>query len=95
MTYLWARLLVRHRIARSETVPLENGDMLEALSRLCARMDIPRPMILPKHEREWAQYAQTFFTRDHFVESVSFDRLELEAYDPDNHGRRSEDPRNA
>ncbi len=95
MTYIWARTIVRHRIDQSETIPLENGEVLDALSQLCARMDIPRPMILPKHRREWEQFGQTAFTRDHFVESVHFDRLELESYDPDARKNRSQDPRNA
>ena len=35
MTYIWARTIVRHRIDQSETVPLEDGEVMEALSALC------------------------------------------------------------
>lgn len=93
MTYLWARMIHKHRIIASETIVLED-DLLSALSDLCARMDIPRPMFLQKHEKEWEQFGQTAFTRDHFVESVSFDKLEIETYDPDEKKKKSMDPRN-
>ena len=93
MTYLWAKVMRKHRIERSETIELTE-DILDALTTLCTRMDIPRPMLLPKHEREWDQFRQMHFLPEHFVEEVPFDRLELEAYDPNARKSRSMDPRN-
>lgn len=93
MEYLWARAIKNHRIARSETVPWE-GDLPEALSALCAALDIPRPMMLQKHDREWADFSQTSFTKDHFIESIPFDKVEIERIDPDAKKKQSKDPRN-
>lgn len=93
MLYLWARGIHKHRIARSETVEFD-GDLLEALSELCARLDISRPMMLAKHEREWAEFSQTTFTKDHFVEAIPFDKLEIEQIDPDAKKKKSQVPRN-
>ncbi|MDL2317590.1 hypothetical protein LJC74_00660 [Eubacteriales bacterium OttesenSCG-928-A19] len=94
MTELWARAIRRHRIARSETVPMENDDLVDALGLLCAKLDIPRPMMLGKHEREWEQFGLTSFARDDFIEKIPYDRLEVERIDPDAKKKRSEDPRN-
>lgn len=93
MTVLWTRAIKKHRIVRSETTPMEDG-LTAALEVLCAKLDIPRPMFLGKHEREWAQFGQTAFTKDHFVESIPFDKIEIEQYDPDIKKQRSQDPRN-
>ena len=93
MTYLWARAIRKHRIERSETVEW-SGDFIECLSALCSILDIPRPMLLAKHEREWAEFAQTTFLADHFVESIPFDKIEIEHIDPDEKKKRSQDPRN-
>ena len=93
MTHLWARAILRNRIVRSEAIPLDT-DVTEALGELCRRMDLPRPMILGKHEREWEQFGHTVFGGDHFVESIPYDRLEVERIDPDARKTRSQDPRN-
>lgn len=94
MTELWVRAIKRHRIALSETEPMEDGNMIEALSALLARMDLPRPLFLPKHEREWEEFGLTSFTRDHFIEAIPYDRIEIERIDPDAKKKRSQDPRN-
>lgn len=93
MTHLWVREIKQHRIARSETAPL-GDDLQHTLGGLLVKMDIARPLWLDKHAREWAQFGQTTFSRDHFVESVSFDRLEIERIDPDAKKAKSTDPRN-
>lgn len=93
MIRLWARAIYKNRILRSETVEW-TGDFLESLSALCAALDIPRPLLLEKHGREWSEFAQTSFTADHFVESIPYDKIEIERIDPDDKKKRSNDPRN-
>ena len=46
-------------------------------------------------EREWDEFGQTRFLPDDFMESVNFERLEIEYIDPDAPKKRSKDPRNA
>lgn len=93
MIQLWVRAIKKHRIVRSETVPYE-GDLLTSLGELCTLLDISRPLFLGKHEREWTQFGMTSFTRDHFVESIPFDKIEIEQIDPDAKKKKSQDPRN-
>ena len=40
-------------------------------------------MVLPRHERDWDQFSQARFLKDHFIEDVAFDRMEVEWIDPE------------
>ena len=40
-------------------------------------------MILPRHLRDYERFRQMRFLPEHFVESVSFDRMEVEYIDPE------------
>ncbi len=93
MVKLWARMMRKERIVRSETIDM-GEDLTETIEAMCARLDVPRPMWLSKHTREWAQFGQTAFTADHFVEPISFDRLVIEQFDSEAKKQKSQDPRN-
>ena len=80
---LWGRLIRHHRIARQETVTIENDDIEEAFLEICRRFDVQRPLQLPKHNREFEKFGRTAYTREHFTESIAFDRLEIELILPD------------
>ena len=43
---------------------------------------------------EFEQFRHTAFTADHFVEDISFDRMEVEFLEDDGKKRKSDDPRN-
>lgn len=75
---LWGRIIRHHRIVMSETVEMQDGEFEEALLTLCRRFDIARPLQLPKHDREFAEFGHTFYTAEHFPEPIAFDRLEIE-----------------
>lgn len=80
---IWVRLMHKTRIDRDVTVACSLDNWQEALQEACHDLDVPRPMILPRHERDWDQFSQVRFLPEHFVESVGFDRMEVEFIDPD------------
>ena len=86
---LWGRIIKNHRIERSETVDIEDGDIEAAFVEICRRFDVQRPLQLPKHNREFEKFGRTAYTREHFTESVSFDQLELELLLPEGEKRGS------
>ena len=92
MTGLWVRLMKKHRIDRQATRACVFADARDALTEICRELDVPRPIWLPKHEREFESFRMTGFTRDHFLEDVPFDRLEIEIIDDAR--RKNKDPRN-
>lgn len=94
MSRLWVRLIKNHRIARQEIVPCPWGDQHEALREACHTLDVPFPIWLDKHKNEFETFRHTAFTDDHFVESIPFDRMEIEFLDDTGKKKRSTDPRN-
>ena len=79
---LWGRIIQNHRIAKSETVILEDGDIDGAILELCHRFDVQRPIQLPKHDRDFEKFGRTFYSREHFTEPVDFEKLEIELLVP-------------
>ena len=82
MIRLWGIIRQHHRMRQNEVVELE-GDTLEAvmldgIQALCEAMDLPRPVILKKHENELLNFHRTRFLPDDFMEPVTFDALEIE-----------------
>lgn len=94
MARLWARIIVKQRIAQQATVPCAPDGVGEALTELCHGFDIPCPLWLHKHEREFEAFRHTSFLPEHFMEEVPFQRLEIEYLDDTGKKRRSDDPRN-
>ena len=86
---LWGRLIRHHRIARQETIAIENDDIEEAILEICRRFDVQRPLQLPKHNREFEKFGRTSYTKEHFTESVDFERLEIELIMPDGEKKHS------
>ena len=95
MPRLWARIIRKHRIERQATQECRYDEVEDALTELCREFDIPRPIWLDKHYREYGEFRRTQFLPEHFVEDVHFQKLEIEFIDPDAKKRRSPDPRNA
>ena len=94
MARLWARIIRKHRIERQATYDCRFEDVEEALTELCRQFDVPRPLWLDKHTREYEEFRRTQFLPEHFMEDVPFQRLEIEYLDDDEKSRRSRDPRN-
>lgn len=86
---LWGRIIRNHRIARQETVTIESGDLEAAFLEICRRFDVQRPIQLPKHNREFEKFGRTFYAKEHFTESVDFEKLEIELIMPDGEKRQS------
>lgn len=89
---LWARKIRGQRIIMSETVPCDPTDLQDALLELCRRMDVPRPLWLNKHEKEYNAFGRTAFSQDHFIESIPFTKLEIELIVPESLKKKG--PRN-
>ena len=86
---LWGRIIRRHRIVKSETVTIEDGDIEAAFLEICRRFDVQRPLQLPKHDREFEEFGRTFYSKEHFTEAIDFDKLELELLPAEGEPKRS------
>ena len=80
---IWVRLMKHGKIMDSSVQACAPEDWEDALTEACRRLDAPKPVILPRHERDSASFHQARFLPEHFVESVPFDRMEVEFIDPE------------
>ena len=94
-TSLWVRTIRHHRMDKQHVSPCTRDDPQDALADACHALDLPKPIWLDKNQREWDDFGQTRFLPDAFMESVPFQRLEIEFIDPDAKKKRNPDPRNA
>ena len=95
---LWVMLKTNQKIMEQLTVELsspELSDVIAALDDALKQFDLSRPLILQKHEKEIGEYGKTWFKQSDFMESVKFDRLEIEVLYDDDRKKKSDDPRNA
>lgn len=83
---IWARVMHAHKIQRDfvQTFDMEKPSDAEGwnpvLIELCKPLDLARPVMLDKHVRELERYGRTAFLPNDFMESVSFDRFEIELF---------------
>ena len=82
-TGIWVRLMRKTHIDRDVTIPCMYDEWQEALENACHQLDVPKPLLLARHERDWEEFSQVRFLREHFMEDISFDRMEVEYIDPD------------
>lgn len=82
-------MMKRLRIVKQETIEIENDDIESAFLEICRRFDVQRPLQLPKHNREFENFGRTFYAREHFTESIDFDKLEIELIMPEGEKRSS------
>ena len=74
---LWIRLMKANKCLRDVTVSAERDDPESAMRAALPTLDLSQPMWLPRHRLDWEEYAFTRFLPEHFVESISFDRMEI------------------
>lgn len=92
---IWLQLYKNHKIARHETRECETADdAREVIVDMCRTLDIPNPMWLESHVREFDTFRRTTFLPTHFVEEVPFERMVVE-WIAQGEKRKSDDPRNA
>ena len=58
---LWVRVIRKNKIIESRTAPCTYEAWQQALDDICHGLDISRPVILPRHERDWEQFGLTHF----------------------------------
>ena len=74
---LWIRLMKGHKCLKDAVLPCGRDDPRDALRQALPEMDVSQPLWLPVHRADWEEYALTRFLPEHFVDSVSFDRMEI------------------
>ena len=85
---IWFKLWEDSHLIRQETVEDLTEDtrthkVMRSLEEACRRLDLGRPIWLDKNIREFQNRSRTRFSKDNFVEDISFDYLEIQVLEED------------
>lgn len=79
---IWAKLLIGDKIVKetiySSTYPSKYVAFQLWIRDICDILDIPSPVIIPNHYKNFALFNNARFRPDDFVESIKFDMLLVE-----------------
>ncbi len=79
---IWAKTIKNNKIVSSyvyESIDIFHRETFYLhLQEICHKMDIPTPVVLKYHLDNFTDFNNCRFLPSDFVESVSFDRLEVE-----------------
>lgn len=79
---IWAKLLVEQNIKKEiifqsdEDISYFNYQMW--VREICLQLDIPSPVIIPFHYKNFVKFHNTRFKQSDFIESLDYDQFILE-----------------
>ena len=84
MFRIYSKLVINNKVVADYVYSLKNEfairDFFEYLQEICSKLDIPTPIILTKHIKNFLLFDNTIFTQDDFVESFPYDKLVIEIF---------------
>lgn len=88
MFRLWAKIVKNNKVIQDAVICNDEKinrtrKVYAALAEACYKFDLPKPIWLDQTIREFQLYDKTRFTKDHFVEEISFDFLQIEVIEED------------
>jgi len=82
MFRIWAKTIKGEKIKKSEIFAYDgkflDKDFNRYLIDICEQMDIPTPIVLSCHVRNFSAFNITKFKQPDFVEKIDFDALVIE-----------------
>lgn len=81
---IWGIMRKGHKIQKDAVVNCdiklasEVDDWSDIIGELCTELDLSRPVLLKKHSEELLKFNRTVFVPSDFMESVKFDKFEIE-----------------
>ncbi len=90
MKQVWGILYEGQKMVKNAVVGFDipARSVEAAIPPLCRELDIPRPVVLSKHEKEMEQFGYTVFSAGDFVEYVEFERFSLRRLDEEDTKRK-------
>ena len=84
MIKVWGRLIVKNKIDSQHLVE-HAGDAcfdtyMDCIQSICYKLDIERPVMLKKHERDIMNFGCVRFLPTDFMETVMFDKFDVDIY---------------
>jgi hypothetical protein len=70
------KILKQYMFEKAET--MDYSEFFSYLREICENLDVPTPVLIKTHLFNYAKYNNVRFTKDDFIEPISFDKLVLE-----------------
>lgn len=88
MFRLWAREFKQNHTCKEIVIEDSTEDtrthkIFNALDKVCLEFDLSRPIWLDINVTDFKRNSKTRFTKDNFVEELSFDYLEIQVIEED------------
>ena len=82
MFRIWAKLLIDNKIVKDMIYTVEGEFLVQRfydyVEDMCHELDIPIPIVLTKHIKNFLLFNSTFFTQEDFVETFYEDKFVIE-----------------
>jgi len=88
MFRLWAKIwndnhLIQDMVVENEENDTRTHKIFHALEQVCYAYDLSKPIWLNSNVAEFKKRSNTRFTKDNFVDEISFDYLEFQILEED------------
>ena len=88
MFRLWGRLFQKNRLLRDVVISDDSdcsrtAKVVHAVEAVCREFDLAQPIWLDSNIREFQRCSKTRFGKDHFIESIDYDYLEISILEED------------
>lgn len=79
---IWARLITGDKIAKDtlyySTLPMSPDSYELWLRDICHKLDVPNPVVIAQHYKNFKNFHNTKFKKGDFIESLDYDMLIVE-----------------
>lgn len=88
MFRLWAKIFHENRMIKDTVIANDSPDtrthkIFDALDEVCNLFDLGKPIWLDATVKEFKRHNKARFTQDNFIETVTFDYLEIQVIEED------------
>ncbi len=84
MFRLWGKIFKDNRLIR-DVVICDDDDrksrtkkVFDAMENICLQFDLSQPLWLDNTNKDFQRHDKARFTRDHFIDAIDFDYLEIQ-----------------
>ena len=79
---IWAKLITNNDLIKDliyeSSLPISFDNYNLWVSEICNKCDIPTPVIVPHHYKNFVYYYNSVFKADDFIQSLDSDQLRIE-----------------
>ncbi|MDE6759885.1 MAG: hypothetical protein K2J90_04290 [Lachnospiraceae bacterium] len=86
---IWGKIMKDNRLVKDTVISIDDDTMSRtkkvygALDEMCYEFDLSKPIWLEVNKEDFIRHARTKFTKDSFIEEISFDYLDFQVIEED------------